>query len=46
MTAACNTLLSRIIAPGWALIVSTLLCAWLGTYFVTLPETEAAHDKT
>ena len=43
MTAVCNTLLSGCIAPGWALIISTLLCAWLGTYFVPLPGKEAAN---
>ncbi|MCR5088912.1 MAG: AzlC family ABC transporter permease [Oscillospiraceae bacterium] len=36
LTAVCNTLLSRIMDSSWALILSTLLCAFAGVYFVTL----------
>lgn len=34
LTALCNTLLSKVIAPSWSLIVSTLLCAALGVFLV------------
>ena len=38
LTAVCNTLLSQIIDSSWALIVSTLLCAFIGVFFVDLDE--------
>ena len=38
LTAVCNTLLCRVMASSWALIVSTLLCAFLGVFFVDLGE--------
>ena len=38
LTALCNTLLCRVIASSWALIVSTLLCAFVGSFFVELKE--------
>ena len=41
LTALCNTLLSRFIAPSWSLIVSSLLCAALGVSFVD----EAALER-
>ena len=44
LTAVCNTLLCRVMASSWALIVSTLLCAFLGVFFVDLGE-EAAHEQ-
>ena len=45
LTAVCNSLLSQVIAPSWSLIVSTLVCAWLGTFFVdTDTGKEAAHE--
>lgn len=34
MTALCNTILGRIMASSWALIVSTLLCAFIGVFFI------------
>lgn len=34
LTAVCSTVLSRFIASSWALIISTLLCAFIGTFFV------------
>lgn len=34
ITAVCNTLLTQIMAPSWALVTSTLLCAFLGVFFV------------
>ena len=36
MTAVCNTLLCLVIPQSWALIVSTLLCAFAGVFFVDL----------
>ena len=48
LTALCNTLLSQIMAPSWALIASTLICAFVGTFFVELdsdtPE-EVSHES-
>ncbi len=44
LTAVCNTLLCRVMASSWALILSTLLCAFLGVFFVDLGE-EAAHEQ-
>ena len=44
LTAVCNTLLSQVIAPSWALIVSTLLCAFLGVFFVDLKD-EATDSR-
>ena len=43
LTAVCNSLLSRVMAASWSLVVSTLLCAFLGVFFVDLGE-EAAHE--
>ena len=36
LTAVCNTLLCLVIPQSWALIVSTLLCAFAGVFFVDL----------
>ena len=48
LTALCNTLLSQVMASSWALIVSTLICAFIGTFFVDLdsdtPE-EVSHES-
>ena len=45
LTALCNTLLSGLMASSWALIVSTLVCAFLGTFFVELENTqEVTHE--
>ena len=40
ITALCNTFLTQMLhmASSWALIVSTLLCAFLGVFFVDLEE--------
>ena len=38
ITAICNTVLSQFMASGWSLIVSTLLCAFAGVFFVDLGE--------
>lgn len=40
MTAVCNSLLTLLLPSSWALIVSTLLCAFLGVFFVD-PEEKA-----
>lgn len=44
LTALGNSLLCRFMAASWALIVSTLLCAFLGVFFVDLGE-EAANES-
>lgn len=36
LTAACNSVLTQCIPSSWALIVSTLICAFAGTFFVDL----------
>lgn len=41
LTAGCSWLLDRVMAASWALIVSTLVCAFAGVFFVDLGE-EAA----
>ena len=41
LTALCNTLLVQFMATGWALILSTLLCAFAGVFFVDLKDTES-----
>lgn len=48
LTALCSTLLSSFMASSWALVCSTLLCAFLGVFFVELPEErgEEAADGT
>ncbi|MDO4973690.1 MAG: AzlC family ABC transporter permease [Eubacteriales bacterium] len=38
LTALCNWGLGKLMAASWALIVSTLLCAFLGLFFVDLGE--------
>ncbi len=38
LTALCNTLLSRFISSSWALIIATLLCAFIGVFFVDLDD--------
>lgn len=44
LTAVCNTLLNLVMASSWALIVSTLLCAFVGVFFVDLGE-EGSHGR-
>ena len=43
LTALCNFLLSLVIDSSWSLIVSTLLCAFIGVFFVDLKE-DANND--
>ena len=40
LTAICNTVLSLVIPSSWALIASTLLCAFAGVFFVDLDDTK------
>ena len=40
LTAVVNSVLSQFIASSWALIISTLLCAFVGVFFVDLKEDE------
>ena len=44
MTAVCNTILGLVISPSWALIISTLVCAFIGVFFVDL-GTEGENDS-
>lgn len=45
LTAGCNSVLIQIMAPSWALIVSTLVCAFIGVFFVELaPDAKEAAD--
>lgn len=45
LTAICNSLLSSYIASSWSLIISTLVCAFIGVFFVDLEEgkTDGQH---
>lgn len=47
LTAVCNSILTQFMASSWALILSTLLCAFIGVFFVDLEhETrEEADDE-
>ncbi len=45
LTAVCNSILSTFMASSWALIVSTLLCAFIGVYFVDLEEKEETANE-
>lgn len=38
ITAICNTVLTQFIASSWALIISTLVCAFIGVFFVEFKE--------
>ena len=38
LTAVCNSILTQFIPSSWALIVSTLICAFAGIFFVDLHE--------
>lgn len=40
-TAVCNSLLSQCMDSSWALILSTLVCAGIGVFFVDLEEEKA-----
>lgn len=45
LTSVMNTVLSKFIASSWALIVSTLICAAIGVFFVDLDEQEVSADE-
>ena len=42
-TAICNTILNQLVASSWALIISTLFCAFIGVFFVDL-EGETSNE--
>ena len=45
LTAVCNSILSQLMAASWAMIASTLLCAFIGVFFVDLDaKEEPAHE--
>lgn len=44
LTAVCNTLLCQLMAPSWALVASTLLCASIGVFFVDIEDGEEDSD--
>ena len=45
LTAVCNSILSQLLPSSWALIGSTLVCAFAGVFFVDLAETEKGVDS-
>lgn len=45
LTAVCNSALCMVMAASWAMIASTLLGAFIGTFFVDLTEKEATSDE-
>ena len=48
LTAVCNSILTQVIPSSWALIASTLVCAFLGVFFVELEEPQkevASHGQ-
>jgi len=47
LTGLCNLVLGRVMASSWALIVSTLLCAFIGAFFVKTEDKgeEAQADE-
>jgi len=45
LTAVVNSILTHFIASSWALIVSTLVCAAIGVFFVDLSKQEDTADE-
>jgi len=45
LTAICNTVLSQLMPPSWALIISTLVCAFIGVFTVDLDSKEECADE-
>lgn len=45
LTALVNTLLTRFMDSSWALILSTLLCAFIGIFFVDLNDESREEDS-
>lgn len=46
ITAVCNIILSQFLAASWSLIISTLLCAFIGVFFVDLKEEDGGNDES
>lgn len=46
LTAVCNSILTQVMASSWAMIISTLLCAFIGVFFVDIGGKEAADDES
>ena len=44
-TAICNTILTQFMASSWALILSTLICAFIGVFFVDLAGNKEAVEN-
>ncbi|MBQ7883451.1 MAG: AzlC family ABC transporter permease [Phascolarctobacterium sp.] len=45
LTAICNTALVQIIPPSWAMIISTLVCAFIGIFTVDLDSKEEPANE-
>lgn len=45
LTAVCNSILTQFMASSWALILSTLVCAAIGVFFVDLSGQEVDDDE-
>ncbi|MDO5147733.1 MAG: AzlC family ABC transporter permease [Eubacteriales bacterium] len=45
LTAVCNSILTQFMESSWALIVSTLLCAFIGVFFVDLEVDVKEENK-
>lgn len=45
VTAVMNTVLSQFIDGSWSLIISTLVCAGIGVFFVDLKDDEPSAEK-
>lgn len=45
LTAAVNSFLSLFLDSSWALIISTLICAFLGVFFVDLDNNKGEEDE-
>lgn len=46
LTAVCNSVLTQFMAFSWALILSTLVCAAIGVFFVDLEGQEAGDNES
>lgn len=46
LTAVCNSVLTQFMAYSWALILSTLVCAAIGVFFVDLEGQEAGGNES
>ena len=43
LTAVCNSILTNFVSSSWPLIISTLLCAFIGIFFVDLGGNDAGE---